>query len=225
MEVRQFSLPTSSDQFEYLLRLYFGPDLDRLSCCVDRAYRDLNRTLHGFARLSQGEELRGRASAVVRGFLTSLAELRADDLDQTVFDDRHRTACAELCSTYSAAGFTKFRVGQAQKWLNMALKYVFAFGEDRVPGYADLFELAHIPLDNIILEQLRSYGAPELTTRWSRVSSYEEYMVIQRWVRSFFVGSAPLAVEFALWQSTGGADTADKNSAEPQEGTRNGSRT
>jgi hypothetical protein len=203
--MRQFPIPTPADQFEYLLRLYFGGDADRLSCCIGRAYRDLNRTIHGLAQVPEGEELRARASAVVRSFLTSLAVTHRDRLDQVAFDDRHQAACAELSSTYSAAGFAEFRVGQAQKWLNMALKYVFVFAEDRLPGYEGVFELAHIPLDNIILDRLRPHGVPQLTTSWSRVASYEVYMGIQRWVRSAFLGSAPLAVEFALWQNVGSA--------------------
>lgn len=199
----QFSIPTPADQFEYLLRLYFGGDADRLSCCIGRAYRDLNRTIHGLAKVPEGEELRAKASAVVRSFLTGLAMTHQDGIDQIAFDSRHQAACAELSSTYSAAGFAGFRVGQAQKWLNMALKYVFVFAEERLPGYGRVFKLAHIPLDNIILERLRSHGVPRLMTSWSRVASYEEYMGIQRWVRSAFSGSAPLAVEFALWQNVG----------------------
>jgi hypothetical protein len=84
----------------------------------------------------------------------------------------------------------------------MALKYVFVFGEDRLPGYAQLFGLAHVPLDNIILDRFSRYGRRNLTTAWSRLS-YEEYMNIRRWVRLSFPGSAPLAVEFALWQKAG----------------------
>jgi len=150
--------------------------------------------------VSEGDGLRAKASKVVGAFLNGLAGVR---LDQAEFDRRHHAACTELCSTYSAAGFAEFRVGQAQKWLNMALKYVFAFGEDRVAGFAGVFGMAHIPLDNIILDQLRGYGVPRLSTRWSRLAEYEEYMDIQRWVRSTFPGSAPLAVEFTLWQNAG----------------------
>jgi len=209
--MQRFRNPTPADQFEYLLRLYFGGDPDRLSLCIGRAYRDLNRTLHGFAKVPEGEWLRAKASGVVRAFLTSLA---GASLDQAAFDRRHHAACTELCSTYTAAGFAGFRVGQAQKWLNMALKYVFAFGEDRLPGYAGVFGLAHIPLDNIILDQFRGYGVPKLTTRWSRLAEYAEYMGIQQWVRSAFPGSAPLAVEFALWQNAG-VTSPEEDTAEP----------
>ena len=129
--MQRFRNPTPADHFEYLLRLYFGSAPDRLSCCIGRAYRDLNRTLHGFAKVAEREGLQVRASAVVRAFLTDLG---GASLDQPTFDSRHEAACTELCAAYAAAEFAEFRVGQAQKWLNMALKYVFAFGEDRLPG-------------------------------------------------------------------------------------------
>ena len=183
------------------MRLYFGDDPDGLSCCIGRAYRDLNRTLHGLTQIPDTQSIRARASIVVRSFLTRLVESTGVVSDQAAFDERHRDASTELCSTYSGAGFPEFRVGQAQKWLNMALKYVFVFGEDRLPGYAQVFGLAHVPIDNIILDRLRTYGVPRLATTWSRVNSYEEYMGVQRWLRSAFPDSAPLAVEFHLWQN------------------------
>jgi hypothetical protein len=85
----------------------------------------------------------------------------------------------------------------------MALKYVFVFGEDRLPGYADVFQFAHVPLDRIILEQIARYGAPALSGSWSRVREYGEYMRVQVWFRSFFSDSAPLAIEFILWHKAG----------------------
>jgi hypothetical protein len=45
----QFSIPSPRDNFEYLLRVYFGNDPDPLSACIQRAYRDFNRTLRRFA--------------------------------------------------------------------------------------------------------------------------------------------------------------------------------
>lgn len=201
--MQEFSIPTAADQFEYLLRVYFGSDSDRLSSCIRRAYRDLNRTIHGVSSVAEGQELFARASGVVRSFLNDLANTRRPDLDQASFDNRHRVACTELSSTYSEVGFSGFRVGQAQKWLNMALKYVFVFGEDRLPGYAQVYHLAHVPLDNIILNHLRRFGLRRLAARWSRILRYEDYMSIQSWIRSTFPNSAPLAVEFGLWQNTG----------------------
>jgi hypothetical protein len=196
----KFPYPTAADQYEYLLRVYFGSNPDRLFCCISRAYRDMNRTLRGFSKTTESEKVRTQGSGIVRSFLMSLTAAKDTTLIQASFDTNHAATCRQLCEMFAGAGYGEFRVGQAQKWINMALKYVFVFGEERLPGYSRCYWLAHIPLDNIILERLRPLGAPHLTTSWSRVSSYEEYMAIQKWVRITFSDSAPLAVEFALWQ-------------------------
>ncbi len=190
-------MPTRADQCDFLRRLYFGTDRDPLVACVRRAYRDLNRTLHGVARLSDSVQLGERAAARVQ---SALAELSASTVaNQTMFDAWHRDACTQLCSLYAKAGFPTFCVGQAQKWLNMVFKYVHVFGEQRLPGFERLYGFGHVPLDRIMLTQLRSYGAPRLSGPWSRIQDYAEYMHFQQWIRQHFPDRAPLAVEFHLW--------------------------
>src|SRR5262249_50163145 len=98
--------------------------------CVRRAYRDLNRTLHGVARLPDSVELVERAATRVRADLANLAA--SSVANQKMFDAWHRNACLRLCALYAESGFPTFCVGQAQKWFNMALKYVYVFGEDRL---------------------------------------------------------------------------------------------
>jgi len=80
-----------------------------------------------------------------------LAGLQSDpsDIDQKIFDERRRAACTKLCRVYQEAGYADLRMGRAQKWLNMALKYVFVISEDRLPGYKRVFALAHVPPDQI----------------------------------------------------------------------------
>src|SRR6266567_8863849 len=107
-----FATPTHGDQYEFLLRLYFGTDPDALSACVRRAYRDLNRTLHGVARLPDTVELGKRAAARVRAAMAELSALKS--ADQEIFDAWHLDACTNLCALYAENAFPSFRVGQAQ---------------------------------------------------------------------------------------------------------------
>ena len=53
-------------------------------------------------------------------------------VSQRDFDRWHEAACTKLQTLYHDHGFTDFSVGQAQKWLNMSLKYVFTLGQDRL---------------------------------------------------------------------------------------------
>lgn len=195
-----FPVPTPADQQRFLLRLYFGSESDRLAACVQRAYHDLNRTLHGLAKLPDRKVLHQTASEHVHSALVELVKATFE-ASQSSFDAWHEATCEQLCAVYAAHGFSSFCIGQAQKWVNMAFKYVHVFGEQHLPGYGRLYMFGHVPLDNVILEKLCSYGAPRLSAAWSRVRRYDEYMGLQRWIRQKFAGSAPLAVEFQLWQA------------------------
>ena len=197
-----FPTPTQAEQDHFLLRLYFGAGAP-LRACVDRAYLDFSRTLHGIGALPNAAALRTEASERLCSWLAKLPELSTDPNGDT-FDALHRHLSEQLCTLYGRCGFNSFAIGQAQKWLNMAFKYVYVFGEARIPGFAGLYRLGHVPLDNIILDRLAEFEAPALACSWSRLRDYDEYLGFQRWIRHEFPDSAPLAVEFHLWQSPGG---------------------
>jgi hypothetical protein len=84
----------------------------------------------------------------------------------------------------------------------MPLKYVYVyvFGEERLPGYSSLYGLCHVPIDNILLGKKEFQDLPTFTESWSRVDNYSSYLSFQVRVREHFPGSAPLAVEFHVWQ-------------------------
>ena len=87
-----------------------------------------------------------------------------------------------------------FTVGNAQKFLNMLMKDLYAclsqnpsFLED----YEKYFEYCHIPLDSYILrfvDDIRNREGSEKAARtwnWSNLTSYEAYMDEQRDVREY----------------------------------------
>jgi hypothetical protein len=101
----------------------------------------------------------------------------------------------------------RVHVGQAQKWINMAIKYGFAFGEGAVPGLSTCWHYAHIPIDNYIKAAVKKY---DLALRasldkalagesWSRMSNYDAYLDFQRGVRLAAGASAPLKLELDWW--------------------------
>jgi len=196
MTCEQFKEPTGQDQEEFLINLYFGETRDYLDMCLDRAYRDFNRTLHG---IKYHPNIYGSAkNMMVESFREALQN--KNELKSSIaFDEWHKKLCTKLCEHYDAKGFEKYHIGQAQKWINMTFKYIFTMGENRLPGYHWLYRTCHIPLDNIIMNKLSIYGLPQLGCPWSRIDNYEKYMELQNWVRDYFKGSAPLAVEFTLF--------------------------
>jgi hypothetical protein len=189
--------PSRHDQEEFLVCCYFRIGTDYLTRCIHRAYLDFCRTIHG---INEFPGIYKKAASTVQ---RQLDELRIkNDMDQPAFDDWHRRACHSLSTLYAEHGYNCFYVGQSQKWLNMSLKYIFALGEERLSGYQRLYKFCHIPLDKIIIGKLSSapYNFDPLSSEWSRLKEYGEYIDYQNKVRNAFPGVSPLAVEFRLWQ-------------------------
>jgi hypothetical protein len=196
----RYAPPSREDQFDFLIRCYFGNGSDHLALCVRRAYLDLNRTLHGFAAHHCANQLRDTAHQRVATLLAALKEIEAT---QVAFDTWHRKACTDLRAHFRQGQFNAFTHGQAQKWLNMTLKYVFSMGEQRLQGYAKHYEFAHIPIDNMFVSAAWRLGGPRLPMPWSRIDDYTTYFGLQQRFRQIFAGSAPLAAEFRLWLEEG----------------------
>ena len=66
-------------------------------------------------------------------------------------------------------GYENFYIGQARKWINMSLKYIFVHDVTRLDGYSNIYDYCHIPIDNIII---LSIGYLKYSTAWSRINDY-----------------------------------------------------
>jgi hypothetical protein len=196
------SILTDSDWQDFLLGLYF--DLrrfnDPLIACVRRAYLDFSRTMHGMSELSPTDRdaLVDRASADVQRWLQDFPHHEIEARGQIAFDEWHYDKCMRLNGIFKQFPGPFLHIGQAQKWLNMTFKYVYTFGEHRLPGFAQLYPYCHVPLDTIVLAGFGRLGASIPPISWSRLDDYEIYIQLQRWVRSQF-RLAPLDVEFLIW--------------------------
>ncbi len=102
---------------------------DPLSACSREAYKDFQRTLRGVGKAEvfpKASEARQRADEAVIQMITSIRDMNT--VAQKDFDEWHRKACARLATTYRDFGYSSFRVGHAQKWLNMTFKYIYTMG-------------------------------------------------------------------------------------------------
>ena len=191
--------PSSQHQAAFALYLYFGGDDDKLRLVIRRAYQDLCRTVHG---IQNYPDARPNADDFLYGAIKELA-IKQEEASQASFDAWHEKIAKDLCTIYLAAGYKAFYIGQAQKWINMALKYVYVFGESYLPGFSKFFPYCHVPIDNIILEKEEFKVPRSFTCAWSRISDYGDYLAFQLSVRQKFPDSSPLAVEFWAWQRNG----------------------
>lgn len=198
--MNQKSIITSAENREFLIRIYFGDLKQPLENCIHRAYLDFCRTIHGLSSFTSNKKIYASAAKALN---SSLMKLKNNDnlMDQQNFDNWHRDSCVRLCKDFDQNSFPYFYIGQAQKWINMTLKYIFVLGDECIPGFNDLYLFCHIPLDRIVigeLKKLKDSGLPKINWEWSQLKNYDDYLKIQKWVRdnSFLI---PLDLEFKIW--------------------------
>jgi hypothetical protein len=188
---------STNDWDDFVAVCYFGRDGDWLDRCIWRAYLDMNRTLRGLGKLGEGHlEWKTAMLRVLRDRLMMLSVEHA--WTQLSFDVWHRET-VDMLKTVSSEHKFSVSVGQAQKWINMSIKYAIALGERRLPGFHCVYDVAHVALDNIVLAGLEDGGMSHLSGAWSRLDDYHQYMECQQWVRDNG-GGIPLEVEYRLWQ-------------------------
>jgi len=187
--------PSPEEQSDFALRLYFGAGNPR-ELVVHRAYLDLRRTVHGIKNYRDAQR---KAHAYLKSVITALPGNKAIT-GQKSFDTWHEKTCDKLCKIFDESGYKSFHIGQAQKWINMALKYLYVFGETRAPGYSKFYRYCHVPVDNIILESQAFKDLRSFREAWSRIPEYSKYIAFQIAVRKRYHDSSPLAVEFWVWQ-------------------------
>lgn len=154
-----------TNEIKFLIKCYFGDVNDPIRMAVNRAYRDMARTL----RVSKAEREHGRI-VITEYLYKRLEDLSKDHKND--FDEWHRTTSFEIKNRYE-----KLTFGQIQKWLNMSIKYLYTLkqlGLDDVDDYyVNNTNKFHAPLDSLIL---KSVNRENLC--WSKIQSYDEYLSI-----------------------------------------------
>lgn len=143
------------------------------------------------------------------------------------YDEWHKEICLTLAdstkhfTSYSAyrkasadnfknkSGFT---VGNAQKFLNMLMKDMYAcLGQtpSLLPNYEEYFQYCHMPLDSYILRFIddiryrETIKKPARTYTWSNLNSYDSYIDeqkdIRNYVRKYHPKVTVLQTEFVVW--------------------------
>lgn len=131
------------------------------SGAANKAYADMaRRTL----RIKEGPKgrikLKKNATKVLRQAVESLK------IDSSDFRKWHEKSCDALIACYGG----QLSYGQAQKWLNMLLKYLYVYD---VKGYEALFTEERIrtmdlPVDTTVIKKLRKYGVNPPAIGWSK---------------------------------------------------------
>lgn len=185
-----------------------------------RAYRDLSRTLHGISTHLNKGTLLDDTHASLREFVTDLETHPLPEQDaeatQQDFDDRHDRWCLGREKFFQAHPHSHkgkefvFTYGQAQKWLNMALKYLAVLDH---PAVTCVYPYLHVPIDSIVYEEAAhsttglSVPRPSGGASWSRLNR-EQYRAYQGHLRACIADQtdhrAPLDWEATVWNVRSG---------------------
>lgn len=178
---------------KFFIRLYFGVVTDFYFAGVKRAYLDLSRTLYlGKETKCQRDKTRKETEKYLVETLKKL--INKNISTQNEFDIEHRKIVLNLINKWN-----KLTIGQAQKWVNMTLKYWLLFGKERVHSIENNAAYFHIPIDSIIQKSM----FPNMQhTAWSKMNNYDlEYMNYQNDFRKNF-SEIPIVAEFNMFNES-----------------------
>ena len=179
---------------DFFIRLYFNINKGYYKAGLRRAYLDFNRTL----KIKDGnKENRILKLEATENFLeTEIKKLLTLKFkNQEDFDKAHKKLCNNLINEWN-----ELSVGQAQKWINMALKYFIVFGEKHISNINTNAHFFHIPLDSYVQKGMYEEKNPK---PWSKIKDYDtEYMEYQLIHRNKQTGNPPLLDEFIFFNTT-----------------------
>ncbi len=177
---------TEKDYNDFYKTILFGKIENPINTSVRRAYRDLCRTITGFSKNNKHNEILYKAIKLLDEEIEVLISSKIKQQD--CFDEWHKKCCDELIKIFENQ---KFYYGQAQKWINMSLKYLSMIEHKSVEH---IYEYFHIPIDSYIIEET----GIKTSAVWSRIADYSEYLKWQKEFRTLYMG-IPLDNEFKLW--------------------------
>lgn len=197
-----------------LIAFYFGAHVatdltspEAIRTVSTRAYRDLSRTLHGIGTHPDKNTLLENTHLSLHQFVTELQTV----VTQEEFDERHDAWCQERGRYFGAHPhrdrdtFT-LTYGQAQKWINMTLKYLAVLDH---PAVSDVYRFLHVPIDSIVYKEAAhpttGIGVPRPPggIAWSRLNR-DQYRDYQHNLRNNITDNsngslAPLDWEAQAW--------------------------
>lgn len=194
----------------FLLYSYFGiedfgiikSDAEKAKvACARRAYLDLARTVKFTKTTSDIEKLpkneakkynESKNALKIDVYTYIVKEI--DECTEGNFEQKHKGMCESIVKKMNGSNLLKdaFTCGQAQKWLNMTLKYYWLLGI--LPEKIKAEDL-HVPIDSYIIEAVESsediikHGlnmeSGLKSDSWSSIKKYdEEYRKLQSGIKT-----------------------------------------
>ena len=174
---------------DFFIKLYFDTDNGYYNAGIKRAFLDFSRTLK--IKDNNRAQLRKGAEEYICANLNKATQI--EFRTQAEFDVFHKMNCEELINIWDELTF-----GQAQKWINMTLKYWLLFGDKRIKGIDKNARFFHIPIDSFVQKGMFNEKRPDA---WSKIDNYQTYFNYQELHRNKKTGNYPLVDEFIFFNS------------------------
>lgn len=180
-------------------------DNKKKELAVERAYRDFCRTIRkGEKGINEGiGDLTERKKKTAQTIIDELSKMELSKMDFDKYNEWHDKLCEQIIAN-------KYTYGQAQKWVNMAMKYLIVLGDADVIAKE---KLLHIPLDSIIIDiALKNKLLTQKTlddnhfTSWSGITDKKQYDAIQNEIRDNLKNQTPIIWEFQAWNDPSAKD-------------------
>lgn len=188
----------------YRVCLFGSRESDVYKAAADRAYRDLCRTIKFKDKDDKNKNDQCRHS-VNELIIEKIKHL--PDANQEAYDEFHLGLCRQIIEEYRKSSVAELTYGQAQKWVNMTMKYLCVLSEGNFTGKFEwlgrFYPYLHVPIDSIILDKIVEARFPNINLdknlSWSKIDKYEFYLEIQKNLRKSLTAMSPMDWEFEVW--------------------------
>ena len=177
----------------------FGTEKNNEKAAANRAYRDMCRTIRFEKGVSQKlkDDCRTKVIELIE---TKVKKCKSIDTVEK-YDEFHDSLCLRIIDCYDNQTIAEITYGQAQKWVNMTMKYLCVLYEGQCDWLNKIYSFLHIPIDSIILDKARKEFPNEFPVNnipWSQLSR-EEYITIQNKLRAVIKDVTLMDWEFKTW--------------------------
>ena len=131
--------------------------------------------------------------------INELPKALHSSMSRVEFDNWIADLCEKIKGIFHKYKITDYTLGNAQKLLNMTIKYIFS--SDIINPDLDFFKVTHIPIDRIIMKAAtKKLGVAPLEKAWSATDDMTELLDYQLRLRdSLSSNEFPLLWEIKNW--------------------------
>lgn len=201
---------SNEELLDFLKFAYFGDLNISIKVASNRAYRDMCRTLK-FDVLPKDtkatiiSELKEAVNVIFKEEIPIINEGNITSPEE--FNLWHCKVCGIIKDLYEDYDI-KFTYGQAQKWVNMTIKYLYILNDHT---FDNVFDFLHIPVDNYIFKAVKEkLGINKPKNPWSKLDK-TEYLKYQKDIRERIEKDSNIDVPPLLWEFKNWLEVAKGN--------------